>query len=54
MCVCVYIYIVILRQTILLYYNSLEWLDMQDSSSWDGNLSDFMPVRYLNAQPISE
>ena len=31
----------LLRQTISLYHNSTVWLDMQDSSSWDRNLSNF-------------
>ena len=31
----IYIYIVIHRQTVLLYHNSSIRLDMQDSSSWD-------------------
>ena len=35
------IYIVIHRQTVLLYYNSSMWLDTQSALSWDWNPSDF-------------
>ena len=36
------LYIVIHRQTVLLYHNSSVWLDMQYASSWDQNPSNFM------------
>ena len=37
----IYIYIVIYRQTALLYYNSSVWLDMYDAWSWDRNPPNF-------------
>ena len=35
------VYIVTHRLTVLLYHNSLVWLDTQDSSSWDRNPPNF-------------
>ena len=40
-----YIYKVIHRQTVSLYHNSLVWLDMWDSLSWDQNLGDLYASR---------
>ena len=51
------IYIYILSFTDRLFHcittNSSVWLDMQDASSWDQNLADFMSVRYLTPDLLS-
>ena len=49
----IYIYIVIHRQTILLYHNSSVWLDTQDASSWDWNLPNFTLDLITNCSAIS-
>ena len=45
----IFIYIVIHRQTVSFYYNSLVWRDKWDASSWDWNPS----VEYLTPEPSS-
>ena len=49
----IYIYIYIYKQTVLSYYNSLVWLDMQYASSWDQNLANFSSIRYLTPELLS-
>ena len=49
----IYIYTVIYRQTVLLYHNSLVWLDMWDASSWNWNLSDFTSVGHFTPDLLS-
>ena len=46
----IYIYIVIRRQTVLLYHNSSVWLNPRDDSSRDHNPSDVKSIGYLTPQ----
>ena len=41
------VYIVIHRQTVSLYHNSLVWLDTQDALSWDRNPPNFTLAIYI-------
>ena len=45
----IYIYIVLLRQTVSLYHSPSVWLETRFTSSWDRNPTDFTPVGYLTA-----
>ena len=47
------IYIVIHIQTVLLYHNSLVWLDRQDVSSWDRNPINFTLDTEFNSSDIA-
>ena len=47
------VYIIIHKQTALLYQNSSVWSDTRDVSSWDQNPAEFTPVGYLNSELAS-